>query len=355
VEPINTYTWFYYFAALAGVAAVPFMFSGRQFDRYVLPRTLATALLIVIYFLGMTRVAGVDFVNYQYAYDVDPTFIPEIGFRALLIIFRSLGLPLTFLLLFIGLVDLFALRRVSRHFGVSFVLLLVLWFLHIVVVRDLAQIRIGLAISVVMIGLTASLRSSKFSFYVLGGSIHYSVLLFIIAYEVCVFVANIDRARMRHRLVFGMIAGTLILGQALKVLSFLDPRIELYMQWEQSGYGRAVESYGSLVLHFVVVILAVITRRNWQRPGQARALLYLQLVGMSSFIALSATSIFAFRLSNALLSLYPILLLMSCAALRIRLGGRPAHAAAAGITMMVMCCALLLRPGSFEIVQRVLL
>ena len=84
-------------------------------------------------------------------------------------------------------------------------------------------------------------------------------------------------------------------------------------------------------------------------------LFYLQILAIASFIAFHNHSIFAFRLSNIIASLYPIFILLAVSKIHVRLGRYSIGYQAAGIVLQVVSIALLLRPGSFDIISRIVL
>ena len=111
----------------------------------------------------MLRSGGVDVENYRYSFEEGYEFgISDPGFRYLIDIFNMLNLPLECLFLFVGCFAIIALYRVSNFFKVDKVLLFLLFFFHLFVVRDFAQLRVGLAVYFAFLGLTSKKMSNFF-------------------------------------------------------------------------------------------------------------------------------------------------------------------------------------------------
>jgi hypothetical protein len=308
-----------------------------------------------VYLLGALRTEGVDIANYKYSYEVSyEGGVPDVGFRFLMDIFIAASLPWKAVQFFSGIVGLIAVRRGADYFGVSKSLLLLFFLLHLIVVRDFAQLRVGLAVSFLVIGLTLPL-GWRIMFYVIGASIHITTIPFIIAYEACIRTANIQSKYTRRIVVLLGMGLVCVACLSLSSFAFLDPRIELYMSWKNEGYGMPVNSYGLLILHGLMIFGIWKIRAMWAVNVQIRALFYLEIVGVTTFLALSNHAIFAFRISNVILSLYPVLFLLAIDCLRVQIGTRSATEFARATLVMVFCFALLLRPESYEIIVRIFL
>lgn len=343
----------YYVAAVCGLIALPVLLGQQDRSRFKAWWPLLLISVLAIYFVGMIRVRGVDMANYRYAYEVDPTRLPDFGFRLLIIACRSVGLPFQVFMLGIGMVNAWAIRRLALRFNVGLLPLVIVWFLHLVIVRDFAQLRISFAASLALLAICADRGWVKYLMYIAASSMHYSSLVFIMAYEVSFFVASLPSARWRVFLVTGMVLGTIVIGRLLSLFAALDPRIDIYLKWNEPGYGNAVESYNSLFLHFVILGLAYVTRFEWRESRDIRALVYMQLLGITTFIAFSGVAIIAFRLSNVMLSLYPLLLLICVRAVPVNWQGRPARLAASAVISLLIAIMLVARPGSYGILERI--
>ena len=338
----------YYFLATAVIVSFPILYQVNKSELLKLYRFLVLSFLILVYFYGMSRTGGADIVNYLKTYNnsvIYKMFDP--GYMLISDAFRSLGLPFNAILIFTGIVSLFAVYRISEFFNIKFVLLLSVFFLHIYIVRDFAQFRIGLAVSFALIALTSS-RKIKWLLYFVSVSIHLTAIVFIVAYEASLWAVRLTRPRRRMLFLALCFAVIFIVGTNLTQLSFIDPRVSLYLNWDRDGYGRAVASYNSIFFNLVLLLLALLGKKYW-RP-RMQELVYLQMFGIAIFFAFSSVSVFAFRLANAVFSLYPVLLLMSLDALRPYVSsGRLVM----GVLLSLLTTALLMRPGSMKLIELV--
>jgi hypothetical protein len=346
-----TYVTLYYFAAMLAIFFIPAFTPSRTYKDSIGLRTLVLLLLIFVYTTGMSRTAGVDMENYIYAFEYDHEFIPDIGFQVIIKFFKLLDLPFFWIMLTIGAVNFFAVFRLARHYSVSVGLLVLLWFLHIAVVRDFAQLRTSLAISIAIFGITSTSKKSKLGFYIASVSVHMTAAVFVLAYEACKMVSTMRSIRHQWILVSIISVIVICIGLMLPQLGFLDERVELYLSWNKEGYGDKVSSFGSLVLHALIVVLSISYYRVWSGDQRLRALFYMELLGIISFISLSDYAIFAFRLSNLIFSLYSVLLLSIVKGIGLK---RNRYVGLMSILLLwFFSLVLILRPGSLEILNRI--
>jgi EpsG family len=350
-----SYTTAYYVTLAFAVAIMPLYFRPVRSQDANYLRLLSITLMIVLYVAGLLRTEGVDFEVYRENYN-NPQYeniIPDLGYQALMEVFRALGLPFHFLIVFIGLVSVAALQRLARHFDIDLAMLILIWLLHLAVVRDLAQTRIGLAFSIAAFGLTATKKRNRGGLYLLAISMHLSSIVFVLAYELCRFAARRPTPRSRNLMVGVMGAVIFIAAVSLSKLAFLDERISLYLAWDATGYGAPVESYGTLFLHAFVLLVGYVCRRHWQDKPEIRAIYFMECLGVLTFVAFSDVAIFAFRLSNLLFSLYPVALLYSLS--REQEQGRRASGPGffSVLTLYASATILLVRPGSFSVLEAI--
>ena len=351
-----SYTLFYYFSSLLFLLGIPLLARYWKYEKSSALRVVFYLLAVLVYFLGMSRSEGVDIINYQFSYDgnYENGGIPDKGFQVLIDFFNLLYLPMQALFIAAGLFSTYSIRRAAHYFDVDGTILFILYFFHLFVVRDFAQMRIGFAAAIAIVGLTSNLRM-KLLFYIFAASVHFSILVFIVAYESCHFVAHLKcRAERLFMIAIGVVL-VFAIGLNIENLAFLDSRIETYLKWDREGYGQEVVSYSQLIMSFGILFLGLAVRKNWQGYPMFRCLFYLQILAIASFIAFHNHSIFAFRLSNIIASLYPIFILLAVSKIHVRLGRYSIGYQAAGIVLQVVSIALLLRPGSFDIISRIVL
>jgi hypothetical protein len=341
----------YYTATLASLLVIPMFVAGPSFKHFTGPRTAIVLLVVLVYALGMSRYAGVDMENYIYAFESDPAFIPDIGFQSIIEFYSALGLPFFVLMLSIAATNFFAITRLASHFNLSFGLMLIIWFFHIVVVRDFAQLRSSLAISLAIIGLTSSSGTLKWLLYLGSASVHLTSVIFILAYETCSRVSAM-RSKLWQWLVIGVLSAIAIVGgMLLPHLGFLNERIEIYLLWTEDGYGAPVGSFGILFLHILILAISLVSFRSWSVDARLRTVFYLEILGIVAFVSLSSYGIFAFRLSNLVLSLYSVLILAAIKAM----GERRTRYTdiLQKFALLLIGLVLILRPGSVDILERI--
>lgn len=302
----------YRFVAIAAVLATPLLFERRHFAQLRPFRTLLLLSLLATYGYGMSRYWGVDFGNYTRAFLGEPYIIPEIGFQCLTSIFLFFSLSLTNMIQLIGVVSVYSLYRVSKKFEISFLFLFLIYFLHLAVVRDFAQLRIGFALSICLLAFCSESSMKKIFLYILALAFHKVSFAFILPLLLSHKISTYRDPALRNTLILLLIVAAIIPAIFLEYLVFLDERIYLYMVWDKPGYGQPVDSWSGL---YFQVLLLIICLWGYYKFKQAsihvgvqymRLFTYLQLIGVVVFIFFSEYAAFSARLSNVLCSLYPI-------------------------------------------------
>jgi len=348
-----SYIYIYYTTAMLSVMLLPVLYRDSRGDvELVGIRWMFGALLMCSYLIGMSRIGGVDQATYLHYFNVGG--VPDRGFQGLIDIFKYFSFPYNSIIFFVGCVTLFSAYRVAKHYKVSFIFLLVLLFLHLIVVRDFAQLRIGLAISLALIGITLSVRW-KSLIYILSVSMQLSAIAFIAAYEACVFISKVKDQKIRITLISFGAAFICLVGLFLNDIDFLDDRISIYLQWDKTGYGKPVEHYGMLIFSSLIIGASLITRRTWHSDKKVRTLFYLQLLGVVTFVSFRDSAIFAFRITNAVVSLYPVFILILLQRYSYYPNNFLPKRVVTRIMLLVIIVALLLRSESFSIIKQIAL
>lgn len=343
------YTIVYYIGVIISILHIPAFISSSSYGKYIENRSFVFLLLLILYFAGMSRSSGVDMANYIYAYEVDPELMPDIGFRFIIAFYKSLGFPFAMLMLSIGAINLWAILRLARYYNLSVGLLMIFWILHIVVVRDFSQLRISLAISLAIIGITSKSTMPKWLIYAMSISVHSTSLAFVLAYESCKAVSLVQSARKQWLLISVISMVIVYVSVMLPQLGFIDDRIEIYLSWNEEGYGAEVSSFGSLFLHALIVLFSMFFYSRWANDHRLRTLLYMEILGILTFISFSNYAIFAFRLSSLVFSIYPVLILSIIKSVEVR------HNKYSTLLSLMLLwfftLVLILRPGSAEIIN----
>lgn len=306
------YVFAYYTVAVLSVLLAPFIRwepKTRSRSSGILLRFWIILILSITYLVGMIRQYGIDYEAYLYAFYKDSSIIPDIGFRVLMFLFHSAGFRFEVMMLSIGFFTLYSLKRVARKFDISFTLYLILYFLHLALIRDFSQLRIGLAMSIIYLAITFTGKLSRFTAYFIAVSVHATSLLFIIFYEYGMWLCRLKNPS--HQKISALLSWILVfsIGSFIQVLAFLDERVDIYLNWNEEGYGAPVTQFTSLFLHLAILAIAYLTRKLWLNSFQITLLSYLQITGVVVFFSLANYAIFAFRLSNVVFSLYPVLLI----------------------------------------------
>ena len=342
------YVDIYYFFAIALILSLPILYHESRNELLSIYKAYISFLIILIYIYGMLRTDGVDIENYLESYEnSDSISIFDKGYMLLSRLFGFFGFPFTSVLFFSGCISIFAVHRLSKFYNLSFVLLISIFFLHTFIVRDFSQFRVGLAIAIAFIALTTGSRL-KWLLYVVAVSMHITAIVFIIAYEASLWAVNLKRQSNRILFLGACFFVILAVGLNMSYLSFLDPRIDLYLNWKREGYGLPVNSYKTVLFHTSILLICFFSRKHW--TPRMRGLVYLQCFGLAVFFAFSNISVFAHRLSNVTLSLYPVLLLLTLDSFRAYI---PFGKIAMGILLIAFSVALIFRSESMSVLSKI--
>ena len=340
----------YYCVAGVALAGSWSFFLKQQNHELAAVRAIFILMLIVVYIFGMLRTGGPDFGTYARAFYGDYEIIPDVGYQVLMYLFNTIGLPYQSLMLLVAVVTIFSFRRAAKYFSISFGLLFLLYFLHLAVIRDFSQLRVGLSIALAIYGITSSGKLKRGTFYLLASSVHFSSLAFIFVYEFCRWAAKLHGSKKQVTIIVFAVLGILLLGSSVQYIGFLDPRIDLYMSWK-SEYSSPVGQYLAVLFQLSILLLAYFTRKSWQHDIRMRTLFFIQILGIAVFVAFIDIALFAFRLSSVVLSLYPVLLISVLSSLRLRVDGHSIARMLASLIFFIVGIILIFRPGSFSILE----
>lgn len=289
------YAFFYiplkYLFSVALVASV-----SKQIRGHFSP--LIAVFVSVLYLLGMYRSGGIDVDNYRRSYDNhEITDIFDPGYHLMMSLSRSVELPFELFLLSIGIINLILIRYICSKLSVHYGLVLAILALHIFIVRDFAQLRVGLAINLV---LSAYLMRKRYRYivYIFGISIHITVLALV-----AVLIGYAFYKRGRYTLKILPFLGIIVIGFNLEFLSFLDPRFDLYINWAREGYGMPVVSYQQLIFIIMMLFMSL-----YAYDFRMNIFAYSFLFSAVVFLSFSNFAIFSFRLANVCMSFYPFFL-----------------------------------------------
>lgn len=308
---------------------------SKQIRNYLSP--LIAVYVSILYLLGMYRSGGIDVNNYRRAYNnTEIVDIFDPGYQFMMSLSRSVGLPFEVFLLSIGIINLFLIRYICSKLSVNYGLVLAIFALHLFIVRDFTQLRVSLAINLVMSAYFMT-KGYRYIVYILGISIHVSALALV-----GVLVGYTFYKRSGYILKILPFLGIILISLNIGSLSFLDPRIDLYINWAREGYGNPVASYKQLIFVFVLLFMAL-----YENNFRMNIFVYSFLFSAVMFLSFSNISIFSFRLTNICMSFYPFFLA--------KLVRGETSVIAKLSFLLVVISALLLRQDSMRILESIVL
>lgn len=260
-----------------------------------------------IYLLGMYRTIGVDIGNYTYDYyRTNDLKIFDPGYNFISHLFSSLGVSFEFFLVICGLFNIFVVYRLAGAVGVSKGLLLLIFLLHGMIVRDFAQFRVGLAFFIAVIAVITS-GKKRWIWGAIAISFHASLAWFFMIFFIAEWITTLKSNRKKVFVIcilslFSLISRSVINNLLLKFSS----RAEIYSNWDAEGYGAAAVGFGLIPLLFFLILA------NVHRLGIHNILndvFTITLVGsILTFVIFYDIAIVAFRLTNIASALYPIVI-----------------------------------------------
>ena len=315
-------------------------------------RLLSAALLcplVLAYLAGMNRSDGIDFDTYSAAYDQTGQAIPDLGYSALTWLTFHLGIDFSTFLLLQGIFTLAALWIASKARQADPIVVLAIYLLHLAIVRDMSQSRIGLAVAIYLLGQTRERSIWRWTLYAIAMSMHITVAIIVIVWGLAAFSAR-WRASRQILFVYVPLAAFAAFGVVLlDLLSFVDPRIDIYLSWDEAAYGAPLESYGALA-RTALMVAAYLAASSRFKNLNLRPYLVSELAAAAILIGFAQYSIFAARLSNVAISMYPI----GIGAIALAYQQLPMQrnrlltSAALKCTIAVIAAVLVLRPGSLD-------
>jgi hypothetical protein len=341
-------SFIYYLTIFYAFSVSALMHFGMKEFR-VIDQVFLLSPIIFVYLFFMSRSGGVDIVNYIYAYEVDPSNIPDVLFQSYYIFLNLMNFPFFVSNLLIGILNSFVLVFfVSKFFPRYTFLNFLIFFTHLMVVRDFAQLRISFAFSFFILGIMNK-NFLKYFFIFLSFGIHKSLVVLALVYFFAEFFIR-QSLKVKIILFICFVITSLLLYSGITYLFFIDPRIEIYLTWDKDGYGNSVSSFGSILFHITLLIVYFLV--VGVKDFSSNIFLMLTVFGILFFMALSPTAIFAFRLSNLIWSFYPFLIFQILDECRNRYL-KPVSYVVSFFIILVTIIFLISRPGSFEIIQSI--
>lgn len=281
---------------------------------YLLSRTI---LYPIIFFTTslVFRTGGLDVENYFDIYN-DPSIMGwDYGFALLTNIIKNIfHLDFSYYLLVLFFIEILFIIKISKKIGVDYLIVLSVYMLHLAIVRDLSQLRIGLAISIILYGLFCSKGFYKILFVLFAGSIHITSIIIIPFFIINYLVEKKECKYLKFATLFFILSPFLMSSLILNFES-LNERVAIYINWQADGYGNKVESFSPIIFQALLFFIAVLNFKIV--PSNFNRLAVFSFAYSSSiFLAFSDYQIFSSRLSNVAISLYPYTIAISLSYIR---------------------------------------
>jgi hypothetical protein len=308
--------------------------------------------IIAVYILGMSRSKGIDLGVYKNNFYGIIENIYDPGYVAFTNILNGLGMPFHVLTIVFGVLSIVGVFKLSKYYSINFFLLFFIYFAHLFVVTDFSQLRIGAASSLAVIAFVSTSRF-RFLIYILSASMHISVLFFIIVVEYTKFLIKIRSNLIRITGVLLLILLFFLVGKYLYLFSSLDERINIYIN-TGNKYGSAVTNYYQPLFHFLILTPFLLFRKYIKKDDKLYVLALIQILGISTFFAFSHYGVIAFRLTSSILYLYPVLIFYSFNLIADRFNYvKRRNSLFFTVLMVALVLLLILRPGSYRVVNTI--
>ncbi|MFS7242567.1 EpsG family protein [Serratia proteamaculans] len=183
----------------------------------------------------------------------------------------------------------------------NFFILIMLYSSYLLCLHDYVQIRIALALSLVIFSIYVTSKTrSKIVFFILAGLIHLSSIVFSLAYLGYKVIGYKNFIRL---LPLSLLAPTLIFSGLLDIAR-LDTYVELVSNKEQY---YQINIFASLPILQLITVLFIAANKNI-RWAVSSFEYCLSLLGVVLFYALASIPVMAFRFSEMSIIFYLILL-----------------------------------------------
>lgn len=315
--------------------------------------SFCTALFLFIF--AAIRVGGPDFLTYSdNFYSLNPD-IPDRGFIFLMKLFREMGLTINHLLLTINLIVFYSIIRTSKLFIVPLTIVFFIYLSHFFLVRDLAQFRSSLAISLFFLSLHRSFAVALL-LNIFATTIHLSVLPLLLAFFLAKHFEKVIFSNFRLFLFIGFLSALFtgqIINQILEFLSIVDTRVLTYAGEDSSFDPRLKSQYFAFFLFTAVILYSIFLQGLHNIRYLHKIGIIVSLFGLKFWVAFGSVPVLGPRIFNVLLSFYPYILagtvtpfLVQTAPFKLKRGARALICAA------LLGC-LLLRPSSFDLLAKI--
>ena len=263
---------------------------------------------IILFFSGAFRSNGPDIINYKDFYYNSPERIPDILFYLIFSFFSFIGFKFEVILLLMMLLTLVSIKRITQIYKVSFLFTFCIYFIYLIPVRDLAQFRTGLAISILLIAF--SFNGKKFiswPLYCAAVLCHYTAVVLVLNIIGSYLIASFQNKYLRQILLLSAVIFIFIVGLKIEQLAFIDQRISIYLSYASHVDGRPVQSMTVAIYYSLITLSFIYFAKNEMSQKDYRSLIYMMIFAISIFFAFSNIAIFSYRLAHVAAALHPIM------------------------------------------------
>ena len=285
------------------------MAAYTKFSNARLLNTFLYCLALILFFGAAYRTGGPDLLNYREFYYNSPERIPDLFFSQMFLLFNYIGLKFEYVLLLMMSVTLVSIKKITKAFEVSFLFTFCIYFAYLIPIRDLGQIRIALAISLLIIAFSVN-RKKHFSWplYLAAALCHYTTIVLILNIFGSYIIASFNQKVIRSVLLILSIVIIFYIGQKIEELAFFDPRLSLYLSYTGHVDGRPVQSLMVIIYYILITFSFMFLARDELSERDKRSLTYMMIFSIAIFFSLYNVAILAFRLAHVAAALHPVMI-----------------------------------------------
>lgn len=258
---------------------------------------------------GGFRMVGFDYDNYQRLFD-EVDFLNykentiEVGFAAIISLFRYLYIPFNFYLFFIALVSVSLKARFINDFSPYCITSLLVYYTVNFLLSDMGQMRHGLAMSIILMAFYDIFKTNKKGFFskvFVAYLFHSSAIIVFPAY----FIANLKKVTLWHLLIpmlFALPFMFIDIRAILLVLALFSPeniqsKIAYYTTSEE--FGAQLGFNLTTLFRFVILItMYVYYDKGIRFVKYYKQFFLLYLYGTLLFMVFNSVAEMALRFSN---------------------------------------------------------
>ena len=275
----------------------PFMKSNDYL--HLIFRCIFVFFALAVIAVGSIRVDGVDYLLYamQFKYP-DDFIIPDIGYRYFNVVASHFFGDFRLSLVMISVIGMVSLYRASKCYNVHASILISIYLIHFLLLRDLAQVRFAFSGYIFIFALTIRVHLLRHILFLVAISIHYSMALLYIAIILYKW-GGLSFAKM----IAIFILSVLCIQIFSEYIIIIDDRILAYSSWQSEVEKTLIDHILSLA---PVVVLALLFQLNRYQSSIVDLNLKLMLISIVIYVLTMPYSYIQGRVASIFMTLYPI-------------------------------------------------